>query len=208
MAIRWIMNGETHSAETYNRPLRDFIAEGGGTYVTGNRKITVGNGLSGGGNLSGNINIDGVLATTTHVGVARYATMEEVATGEVDGLAISPLRLGGITSGIGTGGQRWRHLGPNLIRDTNGDIQVVESQRAIGVEYINDTNLPIMVNINPHASYGGNGSAGKLYVDGLLIAFSSNQRLWAETCFTAIVPVGSSYRFVSTGMINAWSELR
>ena len=193
MAIRWIMNGEPHSAETYNRPLRDFIAEDGGTYVTGNRKITVGNGLSGGGNLSGNIDIDGVLATTTHVGVARYATMEEVATGEVDGLAISPLRLGGLTSGIGTGGQMWQQLA---------------AQRAVGVEYINDTNLPIMVSVNPRGSHGGGGGAGKLYVDGLLIAFGSNQKNWANSCYTAIVPVGSSYRFVSTGTINTWSELR
>lgn len=193
MAIRWIIDGDSHTAETYNRPLRDFIAERDGTMVPSGRKITVRNGITGGGNLGSDIHINGQQATTTQVGVTRYATeVETLSTGATQ-YAISPKSLRKISNGVGSGAQRW--------------IQYGTSQRESGRDYINDTTLPIMININPTGARGNNAS--QLYVDGVRIAFSNVSNAYtADGVMTAIVPVGSSYRFVTSGRISTWSELR
>ena len=88
--------------------------------------------------------------------------------------------------------------------------QDVTASRAINVTYTNDTGRPIMM--STYAYYGTNQYI-ELQVDGISVAlagWSSFAGGYVGGTVSAIVPAGSSYIAVSTGVsvIQKWAELR
>lgn len=195
MSIRWIKDGEPHSAEVYNRPLRDYIQEAETTFAKQSLNIEVSNGLSGGGNLVGDVvKISANDATTQQKGVVRFATLEEANEG-TPGVVVSPDVVK--TMGVGLGmNQRWVD---------------VTKDRESGVPYLNTTGQPIQVSIGiSSASVNGSGEA-TVHVDGVLLGReSSASHSWSLNP-TFIVPPGSSYVVTWRGRhigLRAWAELR
>lgn len=189
MAIRWIKDGEPHSAEVYNRPLRDYIQEAETDYVKQSTRINVGNGLSGGGTLTGTtMNIDGLDASTSQKGVVRFATLAEANSGAA-GLVVSPDVLKSMPAdGLGEG-QTWQNM---------------TSHRVTGRTYVNDTGKPIMVFVRTN----GGRARCELYVDGVLTWYiSDGDKDGSHAGGTVVVPNGSSYRQAGHNR-NYWAELR
>lgn len=95
-------------------------------------------------------------------------------------------------NGIGTG-QTWQN---------------VKESRAIGVNYTNTTDKPILVNISLTPADGG-FNKNILYIDDIAVATSwQNSRNNNGGTLTAIVPVGSVYYLKSYLAIETWTELR
>lgn len=95
-------------------------------------------------------------------------------------------------NGIGTG-QTWQN---------------VKKSRAIGVNYTNTTDKPILVNISLSPADGG-FNRNLLYIDDIVVATSwQNSKNNNGGTLTAIVPVGSVYYLKSYLAIDTWTELR
>lgn len=182
------------SAAVLNRTLRDYIEEELQTLVPNTRKVLTANGLIGGGELSGDITIDGVNATTTQIGVARFATAEELRAGTSPNLMVSPDDISGRNVGVGASGQRWHD---------------VTTLRSKSTTYTNTTSSPIMVSIVCSGDRG-NPSA-RLMVNGKWVAVIADAGAGAgavDSQLTTIVPIGSTYELVTNGVLQLWAELR
>jgi len=88
--------------------------------------------------------------------------------------------------------------------------QDVVASRAINVTYTNSTGRPIIVSTY---AYCGTNQYMELQVDGISVAlagWSSFGAGYVQGTVSAIVPAGSSYIVVSTGIsvLQKWTELR
>lgn len=204
MSIRWIQDGEPHVAEVYNRPLRDFVLEAQATYIPNSRKVTVSNGISGGGMLTGDIEITGDDASTTQVGVSRFATVAELQAGSAQNVGVTPSALAQLPLGVGAKGQKWYNVLP---------------QRVTGATYYNTTSNPIVaVVMSGMDNHNTNYVEIWCYIDGHRIPicgfadeFTRSKALCAGS---VIIPPSSSYRFVYVSQVGTqpkmreWFELR
>ena len=87
--------------------------------------------------------------------------------------------------------------------------QNVALSRALGTEYVNNTDKPIQMAISFYTTSAS--SKGKFYIDGNLVLTARNDNsggVWAHV--QMFVPVGSSYKLELTGAygLTHWFELR
>lgn len=205
MAIRWIQDGEPHVAEVYNRPLRDFVLEAEAKYIPSTRKITATNGVTGGGMLTGDVEISGVAATTTTVGVSRFATLAEVQQGTAQNVGISPNILSQIPMGLGSAGQQWVDLWHD---------------RQVNTTYYNTTGKPIVVLVMAGMDYDRVNDAIEVWciINGMRIPMFGDTSApihgKQHSSGSIIVPIGASYRLEYSSRTMAqprfrhWFELR
>lgn len=193
MTIRWIQDGEPHDAEVFNRPLRDFVSTEIQSLVPNTRTISSTNGITGGGALSTDITLNGINATATQIGVARFATRGELANGGVGGLIANPADIVEMGGGLGMGGQKWH------------DVTALRTKSTI---YVNTTQSPIMISVVCSGDRGN--PASRLLVDGLWVAvLAEDSGATTVDCqMTAIVPVGKTYQLITNGSPQLWAELR
>lgn len=135
-------------------------------------------------------------ATTTDVGISRFADASEVENKSVVSAAVTPNNAATIAQSTDLGvGQSWVD---------------VSSSRSNNTEYTNTTSRPILVSIYSDASqqYGKNIS---LFVDDVRVGYmdtASNN----DAQLTTIVPRGSRYKVSFSGFtLNTnlwWTELR
>lgn len=135
-------------------------------------------------------------ATTTNVGISRFANASEVANRSNSNVAINPSNAATIAQSTDLGvGQTWQ--------DFTGS-------RSSGVTYTNNTGKPIMISVIAT----GRDATVTIYVGSVLVAtqtdiFDSEGN--ASTGST-IVPAGATYRVISTNKygvsVTSWVELR
>ena len=124
-------------------------------------------------------------ATTTNVGISRFANASEVANKSSGNVAINPNNAATIAQSTDFGvGQTWQNV-----------------SRSLGSTYTNNTGRPIQISI---FASGSSGSALALIIDGLEL-LRTNQS--ATIHVTAVIPNGSSYTMTGAILSN-WSELR
>jgi len=124
-------------------------------------------------------------ATTTNVGISRFANASEVANKSNVSAAVTPSNAAAIAQSTDLGvGQTWQNV-----------------SRSLGSTYTNNTGRPIQISI---FASGSSGSALALIIDGLEL-LRTNQS--ATIHVTAVIPNGSSYTMTGAILSN-WSELR
>lgn len=135
-------------------------------------------------------------ATTTNVGIARFATVTEVENKSVVSAAVNPSNAATIAQSTDLGvGQTW---------------QDVTSSRSSGVTYTNNTGKPIKVSVGS----GGRDARVLIYVNDVLVAYSQDTYDGNQCRASAseIVPNGASYRVearnIASVNVQFWSELR
>lgn len=203
MSIRWIEDGEPHAAEVYNRPLRDYIMENAAGSVPTTRTITTSVGIGGGGSLGADVEIYGVPATTTTIGVSRFATLSEAVGGTAQNIAISPSILSQMPkTGFGVT-QRWQN---------------VLYQRQLNSTYTNNTGLPIAVSVSPYDESSTDYIEMWANIDGVEVPIGgySSAPVHGKSHMMGwcIVPAGSRYRIYVKTRTNvqpsvvAWVEMR
>lgn len=135
-------------------------------------------------------------ATTTNVGIARFATVTEVENKSVVSAAVNPSNAATIAQSTDLGvGQTW---------------QDVTSSRSSGVTYTNNTGKPIKVSVGS----GGRDARVLIYVNDVLVAYSQDTYGGNQCRASAseIVPNGASYRVearnIASVNVQFWSELR
>ena len=131
-------------------------------------------------------------ATTTNVGITRFATAAEVENKSVVSAAVNPSNAATIAQSTDLGvGQTW---------------QDVTSSRSSGVTYTNNTGKPIKVSIICAVDDG----ISELYVGNELISKSGNTGSSIGNNFNTVsevVPHGQTYRYQGSNFLK-WSELR
>ena len=135
-------------------------------------------------------------ATTTNVGISRFANASEVANRSNSNVAINPSNAAAIAQSTDLGvGQTW---------------QDVSSIRSNDTEYTNTTSRPILVSIYSDApqQYVKNIS---LFVDDVRVGYMDTMSN-DDAQLTTIVPRGSRYKVSFSGFtLNTnlwWTELR
>lgn len=135
-------------------------------------------------------------ATTTNVGISRFANASEVANRSNSNVAINPSNAATIAQSTDLGvGQTW---------------QDVTSSRSSGVTYTNNTGKPIKVSVGS----GGRDARVLIYVNDVLVAYSQDTYDGNQCRASAseIVPNGASYRVEARNIVSVnvqfWSELR
>ncbi len=124
-------------------------------------------------------------ATTTNVGISRFANASEVANKSGVIAAVTPSNAAVIAQSTDLGvGQTW---------------QDVKSSRSVGVTYTNDTGKPIQVMINHNF-----GQSGSIVLGGVELPMVDGD---AYSFFNFVIPNGSTYRINGGGIIS-WAELR
>lgn len=134
-------------------------------------------------------------ATTTNVGISRFANASEVANRSSSNVAINPSNAATIAQSTDLGvGQTWQN---------------VISSRNAGTTYTNNTGKPIQVNIKVTGSTN-RFSEAELRSNGVLIAATDPGNSDYTGMLTAIIPNGSTYLLeLGTGTtFTLWSELR
>ena len=124
-------------------------------------------------------------ATTTNVGISRFANASEVSNKSNSNVSVNPNNAATIAQSTDLGvGQTWQNV-----------------SRSLGSTYTNNTGRPIQISI---FASGSSGSALALIIDGLAL-LRTNQS--ATIHVTAVIPNGSSYTMTGAILSN-WSELR
>lgn len=134
-------------------------------------------------------------ATTTNVGISRFANASEVANKSNSNVAINPSNAATIAQSTDFGvGQTW---------------QDVISSRNAGTTYTNNTGKPIQVNIKVTGSTN-RFSEAELRSNGVLIAATDPGNSDYTGMLTAIIPDGRNYSLtLGTGTtFTLWAELR
>lgn len=128
-------------------------------------------------------------ATTTNVGISRFANSSEIANRSNSNVAINPSNAANIAQSTDLGvGQTWQ-----------------KPSRSLGDTYTNDTGKPIMIAVTS----SGGSSGFSLYIDNMLIVtnYSTYNSGGPSHGITAIIPNGSTYRATGGSLVN-WAELR
>ena len=120
-------------------------------------------------------------ATTTNVGISRFANATEISNKSNSNVSVNPNNAAAIAQGTDLG------VGQSYVD--------VTSSRSSGTTYTNNTGKPILVIVN---TYGGTS-----IVDGVTLRYKGND---TEGDWSFIVPSGSTYSV--TGNIRSWAELR
>ena len=132
-------------------------------------------------------------ATTTNVGISRFATAAEVTNKSGGNVAINPSNAATIAQSTDLGvGQTWQN---------------VTGSRSSGTTYTNNTGKPIYIKVS--SNYTSSSNTLFLYVNGVEVQqiqqdADGSVNAWADL----IVPSGSSYRINSSNGFSNWSELR
>ncbi len=129
-------------------------------------------------------------ATTTNVGIGRFATTAEVTSKSAVLAAVTPANAADIAQTVGIGiGQTWKNL---------------TSSRSVGVAYKNTGIKPIQVLLS---SYDYNGApAMVVYVDNILISVVSGSASFMQSkSISVILPPQQSIRV--EGGFQIWAEL-
>lgn len=131
-------------------------------------------------------------ATTTNVGISRFATAAEVANKSNSNVAINPSDAATIAQSTDLGvGQTW---------------QDVTSSRSNGVTYTNNTGKPIQVVISVFST--NSAESNVLNVGGVTLLDGDLGVGGMISTQSFVVPSGVSYSFTTTTQIRSWSELR
>ena len=135
-------------------------------------------------------------ATTTNVGISRFADNGEVASKSNSNVAINPNNAAAIAQSTDLGvGQTWQN---------------VTASRVSGQTYTNNTGKPIKVSVGA----GGRDARVIIYVNDVLVAYSQDTYDGNQCRASAseIVPNGASYRVearnIASVNVQFWSELR
>lgn len=124
-------------------------------------------------------------ATTTNVGISRFANATEISNKSNSNVSVNPNNAATIAQSTDFGvGQTWQNV-----------------SRSLGSTYTNNTGRPIQISI---FASGSSGSALALIIDGLEL-LRTNQS--ATIHVTAVIPNGSSYT-ITGAILSNWSELR
>lgn len=135
-------------------------------------------------------------ATTTNVGITRFATATEVANKSATQAAITAANAATVAQSTDLGvGQTWQNL---------------SSQRVSGQTYRNNTGKPIHVFI---AVRDGNNGGLRLIIGGVTIFnFTHDLPAWAFYPVSVVIPNDTDYSFTWAGNnpsdLLTWSELR
>lgn len=135
-------------------------------------------------------------ATTTNVGISRFANASEVANRSNSNVAINPSNAATIAQSTDLGvGQTWQNL---------------SSQRVSGQTYRNDTGKPIHVFIAVRDGY--NGGLGLVIGGVTIFSFTYDLPPGMFYPISVIVPNNTDYSFAWSGGspsdLLTWSELR
>ena len=133
-------------------------------------------------------------ATTTNVGISRFADNGEVASKSNSNVAINPSNAATIAQSTDLGvGQIWQN---------------VSGSRASGVTYTNNTGKPIQVSV---CVYHDEQVVSTLSVSGVVVSRVRQEvggaTGYQESTHTAIVPNWATYS-VTGGSLISWAELR
>ena len=124
-------------------------------------------------------------ATTTNVGISRFANATEISNKSNSNVSVNPSNAATIAQSTDLGvGQTWQNV-----------------SRSLGSTYTNNTGRPIQISI---FASGSSGSPLILIVDSLEL-LRTNQSATVQT--TAVIPNGSSYAMYGA-ILNNWKELR
>lgn len=124
-------------------------------------------------------------ATTTNVGISRFANATEISNKSNSNVSVNPNNAATIAQSTDLGvGQTWQNV-----------------SRSLGSTYTNNTGRPIQISI---FASGSSGSALALIIDGIEL-LRTNQS--ASLHVTAVIPNGSSYTMTAAGL-GSWKELR
>ena len=127
-------------------------------------------------------------ATTTNVGISRFANASEVANKSNSNVAINPSNAATIAQSTDLGvGQSWQN---------------VTSSRSVGSTYTNNTGKPIMIAVTKLLR----GTQGYIQVNNINVAYFHNGDDGATN--TVIVPNGATYRVTGITNLSLWAELR
>lgn len=133
-------------------------------------------------------------ATTTNVGITRFATFTEVANRSNSNVAINPSNASTIAQSTDLGvGQTW---------------QDVTGGRSVGSTYTNTTGKPIFISIIVNDS--GSVHDFTLTIGGVVAVYASDLAGGSPSKqqFSAIVPNNQTYRVQTLNNISYWTELR
>lgn len=132
-------------------------------------------------------------ATTTNVGISRFADESEVANRSNSNVAINPSNAATIAQSTDLGvGQTWQNM---------------TASRSGGSTYTNNTGKPIVVIVSIRDA--GIVSEVLVYVGGVVIIDVDDIGALGTTPYTFVVPNGSTYSVtVNSNTIRRWSELR
>ena len=183
------------------------VADGGtGASTAANARTNLGAAASG-----ANSDITSLTGLTTALSVAQGGTGSTSLTannvllgnGTSAVQAVAPGTSGNVLKSNGT---TWTSAAPDPAIGVNQTWQDMTSSRAASTTYTNSTGKPIMVSIK---GSGSPDAGGKLFVDGLEIAYMQAGSANLSWTLTAIVPNGSTYYVTLTfGSVNYWRELR
>lgn len=132
-------------------------------------------------------------ATTTTKGVARFATATEVTNKSNVSAAVTPSNAATIAQSTDLG------VGQSYVD--------VTSSRAVGSTYTNNTSKPIFVSFTLRDSSSTSQPFVEFLVSGVRAIYSPDLTDLNHS-FSAIVPVGSTYRLNTGNILQFWSELR
>ena len=133
-------------------------------------------------------------ATTTNVGISRFANASEVANRSNSNVAINPSNAANIAQSTDLGvGQTW---------------QDVTGQRVSGQSYTNNTGKPIQISIVVRDS-AGSVSPASLTIGGVLVFSIPDFSVMQYISLDKIIPAGATYTLnAGNNPIVTWSELR
>lgn len=131
-------------------------------------------------------------ATTTNVGISRFADASEVANKSNSNVAINPSNAATIAQSTDLGvGQTW---------------QDVTASRVSGQTYTNNTGKPIQVVISVFST--NSAESNVLNVGGVTLLDGDLGVAGMVSIQSFVVPSGVLYSFTTTTQIRSWSELR
>lgn len=131
-------------------------------------------------------------ATTTNVGISRFANASEVADRSNSDVAINPSNAATIAQSTDLGvGQTWQN---------------VTASRVSRQTYTNNTGKPIQVVISVFSA--GKAESNVLNVGGVTLLDGDLGMSGMISTQSFVVPSGVSYSFTTTSQIRSWSELR
>lgn len=132
-------------------------------------------------------------ATTTNVGISRFANSSEIADRSNSNVAINPSNAAVIAQSTDLGvGQTWQ--------DFTGS-------RSSGVTYTNNTGKPIFVSFTLRDSSSASPAFVEFLVGGVRAIYSPDLTELNHS-FSIIVPAGFAYRLNTGNILQFWSELR
>ncbi len=132
-------------------------------------------------------------ATTTNVGISRFANESEVANRSDSNVAINPSNAAVIAQSTDLG------VGQSYVD--------VTSSRSSGTTYTNNTGKPIFVSLTLRDSSSASQPFVEFLVGGVRAIYSPDLTELNHS-FSAIVPAGFTYRLNTGNILQFWSELR